>query len=265
MSPAFRDWTAGCHQRAAQLGYRLDPFSLHDPALTPARLAGLLESRNIRGLIISPLLDRAGLPDGLDLISQRFACVVVGLRPAWPPLNFTTNDQFSTAFRAVQRLWKDRYRRIGLVLSPELDAAVDHRFSAGFWAAHQTIACSERLPPFPFHPAGDASFRSWYAGHRPDVILTIHDQVKEWIAGMRLRVPAQVGLAHLDLHHGLPDWSGMNQNNTLVGAAAIDMLIGQLHRNETGLPASPKASFIQSTWIEGPSTQRIEGQRPVTA
>jgi LacI family transcriptional regulator len=57
----------------------------------------------------------------------------------------------------------------------------------------------------------------------------------------------------------------MNQNNTLVGAAAIDMLIGQLHRNETGLPASPKASFIQSTWIEGPSTQRIEGQRPVTA
>jgi LacI family transcriptional regulator len=251
---ASREWVTGCHERAGQLGYGLEPFWLHEPGITPARLAGILESRNIRGLIISALLDRSGLPDRFDLIWQQFACVVVGLRPVWPPLHFSTNDQFSTAFRAVQRLWENGYRRMGLVLSPELDAMVDRRFSAGFWAGHEALGGRERLPVFPFHETRETSFRAWYAEYRPDVILCIHEEVKTWLEEMQIDVPAQVGLAHLDRHDELPGWSGMHQNNALVGAAAVDMLVGQLHRNEIGLPDSPQASFTQSTWVDGPTT-----------
>ena len=252
-SPASREWVAGCHERADQLGYGLDAFWLHEPGATPGELAGRLESRNIRGLVISPLLDRAGLPDRFDLIWRHFACVVVGLRPSWPPLNFTTNDQFSTAFRAVQRLWENGYRRMGLVLSPELDAIVDRRFSGGFWAGQEAHDGCQRLPAFPFHPGAESPFGAWYAKHRPDVILCHHEEVKTWIEEMQINIPGQVGLAHLNRCDGL-DWSGMNQNHTLVGAAAIDVLVGQLHRNETGLPESPNASFIQSTWLDGLTT-----------
>ena len=55
----------------------------------------------------------------------------------------------------------------------------------------------------------------------------------------------------------------MNQNNALVGSAAIDMLVGQLHRNEIGLPDSPKASFTQSTWIDATTTGGVSSFEPI--
>jgi len=81
---------------------------------------------------------------------------------------------------------------------------------------------------------------------------------------MQVKIPSMVALAHLDRHEELLDWSGMHQNSTLVGAAAIDMLVGQLHRNEVGLPDFPKSSIIQSTWIDGPTVSRqlIRGKTP---
>ncbi len=253
----FREWVTGCNERSAQLGYGLNPFWLHEPGISPARLAKILESRNIRGIVIAALLNRNGLPDEFDVIWRRFACVVVGVLPAWPPLNFSSNDQFSTAHHAVQRLWALGYRRIGLVLSPEVDAMVDRRFSAGFWAGQEGCGPDAvRIPTFAFHPAREMTFRAWYAQHKPDVILCIHHEVKTWVENMGVKVPEQLGLAHLDRHGELPDWAGMHQNNTLVGAAAIDMLVGQLHRNEVGLPEFPKASFIQSSWIDGPTISR---------
>jgi LacI family transcriptional regulator len=249
----FREWVRGCHERALQLGYGLDPFWLHEPGISPARLAKILESRNIRGLIIAALLDRAPLPDEFEPIWRRFACVVVGVNPTSPPLNFSSNDQYSTALHAVQRLRSCGYRRIGLVLNPELDTMVERRFSAGFWAGLQAFDGAEHIPTFPFHHTREASFRAWYAQHKPDVILCDHQEIKKWVREMGIRVPDELGLAHLDRHDDLPDWSGMHQNNTLVGAAAIDMLVGQLHRNEVGIPEFPKASFIQSTWFDGPT------------
>ncbi len=267
--PAAREWIAGCRDRATLLGYGFESFCLHEPGepgepgITPARLAAILEARGIRGLVIPPIVDPSSLPDSFDLIWRNFACVVVGLRPVWPPLNFSTNDQFSTAFRAVQRLWESGYRRIGLVISPELDSIVDRRYSAGFWAGQETRHDCQRLPVFPFHHTGKSSFRTWYAQHRPDAILCIHEEVKTWLEEMRIHVPGMVGLAHLDRTGDLHDWSGMNQNNALVGSAAIDMLVGQLHRNEIGLPDSPKASFTQSTWIDATTTGGVSSFEPI--
>lgn len=252
----FREWVKGCQERAVQLGYGLDPFWLHEPGINPLRLAKILESRNIRGLIIAALLDRSGLPDEFDAIWQRFACVVVGVRPAWPPLNFSSNDQFATALHAVRLLATYGYRRMGLVLSPEVDAMVDRRFSAGFWAGQEGLDGAERIPTFPFHHAREVTFRAWYAQHRPDVIVCVHHEVKKWLEEMHVKIPEEVGLAHLDRNEELLDWSGMQQNNSLVGAASVDMLVGQLHRNEVGLPEFPKASFIQSSWMDGPTIVR---------
>ena len=130
----FRDWAQGCTQRAVQLGYGIDSFWLHEPGISPDRLAEILESRNIHGIIVVALLDKVGLPYAFHTIWQRFACVVVGVRPIWPPLNFCSNDQFATALHATRHLSQYGYRRMGLVISPEVDTMVDRRFSAGFWA-----------------------------------------------------------------------------------------------------------------------------------
>ena len=89
----------------------------------------------------------------------------------------------------------------------------------------------------------------------------MHEEIRQWLEEMGIDVPGEVGLAHLDRHDELPDWSGMHQNSLLVGAAAVDMLVGQLHRGENGLPDSGKASFVQSVWIDGGTTVRKENSK----
>ena len=256
-SCAYHEWEEGCRKRAALLGYGLDTFSWHEPGATPTRLVKTLKARNIRGLIIAAVPGHTELPEEFQHICQCFACVVVGVRTTSPPLHFSANNHYCTAMQAVQRLGEYGYRRMGLVLSPEIDAMVDRRFSAGFWAGHEALEGCERIQAFPFHEEAEHPFRAWYARRRPDAIVTIHDRVKQWVEEMHIDVPRELGLAHMDRHDELPGWSGMRHNNGLIGAASVDSLIGQLHRNEFGLPEFAKATLLQSTWVDGPTTMRI--------
>jgi hypothetical protein len=146
-----------------------------------------------------------------------------------------------------------------MVLNPSLDTMVERRFSAGFWAGHEAMDGGERMPVFAFQPRCEAAFGDWWSRHRPDAILTLHEEVKPWLEAMGVNIPGRVALAHLDRHEGLPEWSGMNQNHNRVGAAAIDLLVGKLHRNESGLPDCPAASFVQSTWIDGQTARSLAG------
>jgi LacI family transcriptional regulator len=249
--PASPAWLAGCEERAGQLGYKLEPFQIGEAGQAAASLASELEARNIRGLVVAggPAMDSR-----LDPLWRRFSCVAIGPCPADSTLNFATNDHFSTSLRAVRTLRARGYRRMSLVISPELDTRLDLRISAGFWAGHEGLAGCDPLPTFPFEPSSAASFRIWLERFRPDLILTLHAEIQDWLNEMGIDIPGQLGLAHLDAGPLLPGWSGMDQNHALIGAAAIEMLIGQLHRNETGIPDSPKASFIRSTWIDGATT-----------
>ncbi len=97
--------------------------------------------------------------------------------------------------------------------------------------------------------------------HRPDVILTLHPQIRDWLETMNLKSPEDIGLVHLDLTEVLVGWAGMRQNNEQIGIAAVDMLVGQLHRNEFGPPPFQKCMFIEGTWVPG-GTVRAQGAQP---
>jgi len=67
--------------------------------------------------------------------------------------------------------------------------------------------------------------------------------VKEWLEKLKIPVPEEIGLVHLDRSPDkMMDWAGMNQNNDLVGMAAVDMLVSQLHHNDMARLISPNAS-----------------------
>ena len=91
----------------------------------------------------------------------------------------------------------------------------------------------------------------WITRWRPDSIITLHHQIKSWVEALRLDVPAEIGLAHLDKVPDLRDWAGTQQNNESIGYAAVDMVIGQLHRNEIGIPPFQKCMFTNATWVSG--------------
>jgi DNA-binding LacI/PurR family transcriptional regulator len=191
------------------------------------------------------------LPEQFDDVWLDLACVVIGVRPERPALHFACNDQFSTALETAEQLSSRGYTRPGLAIAREIEEDVDYRFSAGFYGGRGKPEWRHAIPVFDFKPGDAKGFGKWFEKHAPDVVVTTHKEVRPWIEAAGKRIPQDVGLLHLDLTDELPGWSGMRQNNLLVGAAAIDLVVAQLHRNETGLPPFPKCVMVESNWVEG--------------
>ncbi len=253
----FKSWSKGIRERSAELGYVLDEFWLHEPGVRPERLAQILRTRNIRGVIIAGVLEHRQLPENFHKLWNELACVVVGIRPEQPALHFACNDQFSTAMHTALELERLGYRRPGLVIDPIIEENIDYRFSAGFYARKQAFCSEERVPMLDFRADGEQDFRGWLKSHRPDVIVCTHPEIREWIANAGISCPGDIGLVHLDVTPGMEGWSGMNQNNDAVGAFAVDIVVGQLHRNETGIPERPKCMMIESQWVQGTTVRSV--------
>ena len=254
---SFREWFAACHARAKQLGYSVDEFRLFEPGMDPARLVRILDARNIRGLVVVGPFQRSIIPPEFDPIWRRSATVVIGLRPVQPALSCAANDQFATAKNAVLALRELGYQRPGLCISFEVDAHVEDRFQGGFGVAQRNLPKRDRLPVFAYRPAGQDRFIRWVERYRPDVVVTLHHEIRDWLAGANLDVPRDLGLVHLDRVADLRDWAGMRQNHESVGYAAIDTVIGQLHRNEIGVPPFQKCTFTNSTWMPGTTVRNL--------
>lgn len=255
-NPTFRKWTGGLLERCTALGYGTDEFWLHEPGVGPERLRQILAARNIRGVVIAAVMEHRQLPPEFDLLWSDLACVVVGIRPERPALHFACNDQFSTAMHTAWELEKLGYKRPGLAVDPHIEDSVDHRFSAGFYAGTPFEDLKNRIPVFPFQHGARTAFAGWMDKYKPDVIVCTHPEIRDWVQGLGLRCPEDIGLAHLDLTPELAGWSGMNQNNDFVGAFAVDLVIAQIHRNETGIPERPQCMMIESQWVPGSTLRK---------
>lgn len=253
--PTVQTWIHACEARATQLGYTFNRFELHDENLSPDRLLKILETRDIHGLVATGPFSHNLIDPELDRVWKRSAVVVLGERTERPALSCVSNNQFSTAVQAVRKVLELGYQRPGLCIHPGIDDVVEHRFLGGFSAAQQPLLKKNRLPPFDYEDHKRKEFKRWFDRHRPDVILTLHLEVEAWLKTMSIRVPEDLGLVHLDHTSELKDWAGMRQNHDQVGISAIDMLIGQLHRNELGAPPFQKCLFVNSDWIPGPSVR----------
>ena len=257
----FQEWSRGASSRATELGYGMDFFWLHEAGLTPSRLRQILIARGIRGLIVAALQNDGVLPAAYRELWSDFSCIIIGMRPKKPALHFTANDQFSTAAHAVEELRGLGYKRIGLVINSKIDAWLEHRFSAGFFADH--IGTTEdRLPVFDFEKDEPVAFQNWFRINRPDAIVTLHSEIRSWLERSDRKTSGDPGLVHLDREMEMTDWAGMNQNSYCIGVAATEMIVGQLHRNEQGVPDFPKAILIQSNWIPGASARSRKKKNP---
>ena len=260
--PTFRAWIAGCRARATEQGYGFDHFWLHEPGIPPGRLVEILDTRNIRGMAVVGFLEGGSIPRRFDPVWHRSAAVALGTRPTRPALHFASNDQYVTAAEAVRELLRLGYTRPGLCVNAHLDDIVENKFTGGFWVAQCRLPPERRLPGFDFRPDARERFAAWLRQHRPDVIVTVHGQVREWVTSLGLDVPGDIGLVHLDRTCDHEDWAGMEQNSELIGRAAMDMVIGQLHRNESGVPSFQKCMLINSTWVPGATVRpRTTGSR----
>ncbi len=256
--PTIPTYVEGCESRAAKLGYSFDRFWLHEPKLTAARWLRILETRGIQGLVLVGLMDTNRLPEGLRPVWERLPTVVTGVRTRDPALSFCCVDHHDLALTAFERAIARGYRRPGLVLDDVIDALVERRFSAGYFTGQRMLPRDRHLPIFSHLARAEKPperFHAWLDRHRPDVVFALYNNVLTWLKAAGRRVPEDVGVIQLEWRVSRPGIAGMDQHNFVTGEAAVDMLVSQIHNNETGVQKFPRATLIGATWVEGPSVR----------
>lgn len=250
--PTYRDFFRGAQERAAEQGFALESHWAADPALSGRRLGEILEARGIRGLILSTRVQESGLP---ALAWDRFALVRIGLAQRTLPVYCAVNHQQRTIRQAAGELAARGYQRIGLTLTSWQNQAADENWLAGFLVWQESQPKRQRVP---YHmPASltAKAFLAWSRKHRPDALLAVNPDVLPWLRQSGSGAPADAGFALLDWHEHYGDFAGMDQNNPLAGAAAVDLLLAQIRRNEAGIPSHPHTVLIESTWRDGGSVR----------
>jgi len=252
-------YVLGCERRAAKLGYAFDQFWLHDPKLKAESWIRILQTRGIKGLIIVGMMDQNHLPPHLRPVWEAFPCVVTGVRTRDPALSFSCVDHHNLTVRAFEQALAMGYRRPALVIEERIDRLVEGRFSGAMLTAQQGLPVRQRVPAFlqiDRARTDQEIFYRWYDRHQPDVLLSLYNIVFPWLKDHGLRVPKDVGVIQLEWRESHAEISGMNQHNDTVGEAAVDMLVSQIHHNESGIPVFPRATLIGASWVEGQSACR---------
>ena len=249
--PTIPVYVQGCRDRATELGYKLDEFWIHEPDLSSQRLCQIFRGRGIPGGILVGLMDENRLPESFQPVAREFPLVVTGVRTREPSLSFACVDHHMVALRAFEKVLELGCKRPGLVLDARIDALVEHRFSAGYEVGQRRLPAARRLKPF-FQVSESrvdkSLFHRWLKQERPDAIFSLYHEIGDWVEACGLRVPEDVLMVQYEWRSGSPHWPGMNQHNELAGQAAVDMLIGMIHRSEKGPPPFPQATLIDPTW-----------------
>jgi len=263
-SPTERAYWDGACERALSYGYYMVDFWLEKPQMTEHRLSDILWNRGIKGILIPPVLrvlSGSTREVRLDLDWDRFCAVTIGDPLTWPELNRVVHDHYTSILSAMKHLMQRGYRRIGLCLREHMDLTVNQRWQAGyrvFRASHPV----PRIEPLIRPELEPDEVRQWLADNQIDSILSAGHRMPDHLRGMGIEIGSKIGYADLDLYPDAPyhaGISGIMQNSTMLGMAAVDMLVAGLQRGQTGVPKVPFVTQVRGSWLDRGSTPQIGG------
>ncbi len=247
-----RELSKGAIERAAELGFKAETFIVGHDGMTPQRLDTILQSRGIRGVFILPVSEN---PDFTKLNWANYAGIYTDYVIEHPALHNICPNHYRAMLMALQRLHKLGYKRPGLVLQEHHDVRLLHRWEAAYWS-HQTYYNNEKskVPVFLPPEIERAGFSKWFKKHNPDVVLCHRTEVMDWMRECGAKIPGTHGFCCLNtmMNPDIP-CAGLNLQPRLLGARGIELVIGQLYRNEYGIPDLPSTTTVPALWIDGPT------------
>ena len=256
-------WFKGCWRGASETarksGYRLE--EIHWPPSRPAsRLNQILLTRGVQGLLI-PSPQRMEPCGPLDW--NRFSVVRLSAASRDIDFHIVTSDGFRAIQMALHRVHERGYRRIGLLLNRDFDAALGGNFYGGFLAAQNLLSLAA-LPPF---LVGDDAFparraetaaalRAWLREYRPDALLASEPWVPDLLAELGLRIPDDLAVAGTNVDDLPLIDSGILPDTAAIGRIAMETLAAQIALGARGIPAAPCRILVKCTWRDGSSLPR---------
>ena len=249
----------GMTKRADQLGYRLEPIWLREPGITYRRVRDILTTRAIEGLLCF------GSPNFEQEFPQEFgefAVVTVGLSISSPQHRVTSHFYNDTG-NALNRAHRLGYRRPGLVLGryEEGRSALAHSSAyLGWCEAH--LGPGEALPILRLAAVEKEPVVDWLEAHQPDVIIFVNlpetiPQLRAILRAQRRPSGRELGVAVLSHIVEGTGFSGLQQNQLLMGAWALELLAARIENHDLGIPSNPRIEMVESEWVEGKSLPSV--------
>ncbi len=174
------------------------------------------------------------------------------------------DNLYHTACMAFQTSTGLGYRRPGLIsrFQEEISKS-EGAFTAAFLLHQRTLAAKDRVPVF---TKNSQELMPWYKKYRPDILFSMYGGGVQQLGN---RIPDEVGFVNLSgLDYGVrPDCTYAAQRTDLAGIAALDLVTGQLSRNERGWPQHPNCVIVPSEWHAGNTTRNVSAdtKRPASA
>jgi LacI family transcriptional regulator len=254
-SPHLQRIYTGMKERADALGYRLEPVWLRAPGMSYRRASEILDTRGIEGLLCfgSPDLEQE-FPAEL----AHYAVVTIGVSIR-TPLHRITSRFYFDMMTALQRVHALGYRRPGLIIGTYEEARSAHMHSGAYlsWCERQ-LGPGRALPILRVGTVEKKPLATWLEQCDPDVIVFVHlpeaiPQLRAALREQRRRVPAGLGVAVLSHIVQGTGFSGLQQNQRLMGAWAVEMLAARMANRDLGLPRDPRIEMVESEWVDGGS------------
>ncbi|HEY9249291.1 MAG TPA: LacI family DNA-binding transcriptional regulator [Rariglobus sp.] len=260
--PHFVEYMEGARRQAVQHGYQLVILDLAEAEGSWKRAGDIALARGIQGLLLCPQPGPAASISGLRW--ERFSAVTFGYSLKNPDLHSVAPAHYQATLDTIERLHALGYGRIGFATIRSHDQRTNHNFHAGYLAARALHGLAEIPPYFGESWGPDEALRTWIAEHRLDALLTCDVQFARRIEQWRLPVPRRLGVACPLLPSDAGDLAGVWEDNRRIGAAAVDLLVAMIQRNERGVPEHPQRLLIPGAWRPGSSLRKNAPGRRVT-
>jgi len=246
--PFWNQLLAGARRRARELGFGIEVHRVAVESISPARLAQILAARTQWGLIIPPV-PKSAMHFPIDLRS--LAGVTIGTSLREPSLHRISTNHYQGAQLACDRLRQKGFKRIGIATSLQVNERLEGKWTAGFLSRQMLWPRPERVAPLLTESENSPEVADWIKRENPDAVLVAEPgfaaQIQSVGSRPGLRPPP---LAWLVLEPGKTGIWGIDHLPARTGAAAVELVVGQIHRNERGIPAAPHTLLLDGVWVE---------------
>lgn len=244
----FRLMLQGARQRAAELGYEIEVHRVAREGTSASRLHDILVSRSQWGLIIPPVpADAMAYPLTLEGLTG----VTIGTSLHQPVMHRVASNLFQGSQLACRKLRQNGFQRIGLALSAAMHDRVEGKWVGAYRSEQMTWPKAESLPVLLVDAGDEKKFSAWHKQHRPDAVLLAEPHIEKWIEAMNVRGRKAPAVAWLRRIESMPkNTFAIDTRPDKMGAAAVELVVAQIHRNERGSPQIPHTLLLDGVWSE---------------
>ncbi len=251
----------GARSNAESLGYKLEHFFPMADKMKPSSLMRILEARGMTGAALliyvqqdfvtrkplSPLPQSSDVP--MDF--SNLATAVIGGKFHDRTPHFSQTDQYAAGRMVAEELLSRDYKSPGIIISEYIDVATENRFHSGVhsvWSRHKGNSTSLKTKVVredDWQPSVD-----WIRKKKLDAVICYTGNLEVVLRECGIGIPNDLGFISLDANPE-GEISGINQMHEEVGSAAINLVVNQLNRGQTGFPEVARGVIVEGSWVEG--------------